>query len=47
MDMSQIESAQWEMWADMIRSDQMTVREILEFFDRNPEFHEWYRESLL
>jgi hypothetical protein len=37
----------WETWAQMIRSDQMTAQEVIQFLDDHPEFADWYRETLL
>ena len=33
---------QWPMWADMIRSDQMTHTQVHEFLDDHPDFAAWY-----
>lgn len=33
---------QWPMWADMIRSDQMTHQQVMEFLDDHPAFAAWY-----
>lgn len=33
---------EWPMWADMIRSDQMSMEEVHNFFDDHPDFAAWY-----
>lgn len=33
---------QWPMWADMIRSDQMTHEQVHDFLEDNPAFAAWY-----
>ncbi len=37
----------WEIWADMIRSDQMTAAEVINFMREHPEFAAWYRARML
>jgi len=33
---------QWPMWADMIRSDQMTHEQVHDFLNDHPAFAAWY-----
>ena len=35
------------MWAQMIRSDQMTHDQVITFMNNRPAFAEWYRENYL
>jgi len=37
---------QWELWAEMIRSDQMSAVEVQLFLEENSEFAEWYRNKI-
>jgi len=32
----------WEMWADMIRSDQMTHEQVHQFLAKHSDFAHWY-----
>lgn len=32
----------WEMWAEMIRSDQMTHEQVHQFLSKNSDFANWY-----
>lgn len=32
----------WEMWADMIRSDQMTHEQVHQFLAKHSDFAAWY-----
>lgn len=33
---------QWLVWADMIRSDQMTHQQVASFLRDHPDFAAWY-----
>jgi len=35
------------MWAEMIRSDQMTHDQVIQFMSNRPQFAEWYRKKYL
>jgi hypothetical protein len=35
----------WELWAEMIRSDQMEPAEVVRFLNDYPDFTKWYRET--
>lgn len=35
------------MWAQMIRSDQMTHEQVITFMNNRPGFAQWYREKYL
>jgi hypothetical protein len=37
---------QWQMWADLIRSDQMTAPEVERFLAEHPVFALWYQSQL-
>jgi hypothetical protein len=36
---------EWRMWAEMIRSDQMTAQQVMRFLNDHPDFAAWYRET--
>jgi len=37
----------WQLLADCIRSGQVETRELLQEFDKDPEFKEWYKKKYL
>jgi len=45
MDMSKIKKEDFQMWADIIRSDQVPADELNKLFEENPEFSQWYFTS--
>ncbi len=34
----------FQLLADCIRSEQLSAREVVQEFNSNPEFYEWYKE---
>lgn len=36
---------EWRMWADMVKSDQMTATEIDQFLKDHPGFAAWYEKQ--
>ena len=37
-----IKKEDWSMWAEMIRSEQIPSNDLVELFNDNPQFAEWY-----
>ncbi len=37
-----MEKKEWAMWADLIRSDQMSAADVFEFLRERTEFAAWY-----
>ncbi len=38
---------QFETWAEMIRSDQMSHRQVIDFLEKHPVFALWYTKTRL
>ena len=38
----EVKLKQWEMWAEMIRSDQMTHDQVHQFLRKHSDFAAWY-----
>jgi len=38
---------QFQEYADCMRSDQVPAKEMVDIFNNNPQFHEWYMKKYL
>ena len=40
--MEQLKKEEWNVWADIVRSEQMDAADQVKLFEDNPEFAQWY-----
>ena len=43
--MEKIKKDEWQMWAEMIRSEQIPADHLNKIFEENPKFSQWYFNS--